>query len=550
MGCLSVPVVVLSQLYLHAHLEVSAPLSLLLWLALCCSATALASVHFGCGGVSDPRGPGLCEVVTAAILSQVGMLVQDGQSLAVAEWLAHLQARLPDQSIDKSKSRLTFAARVSSLRVLYADLSVMTFTDTLVVCFFFVHILHFLLHRLPYSFSSGEAVTVATLLSLLLTHACFSLLAHLLWLRGPESLVLGKLASWAERAMVLDISAASAASRSLQQRPADPEMLAPMRFYAACGSLIVGVIVLGLLWFRPFLLPFKRAQARARKQQQQQQPQLQRQHGSDTELRPLLAPVATSADQGAHRDEDEATDALLASDRDRDRDRFSATASAMLEDGDGDGERRQGQPARRKKAAAADSSSSASVRAAASRSTRLPPLPLRSGAAAPHKEPRGAAAPASASASASAPAPWSVPALHLWMVAVIFLVVYPYIGVEMNCEPFGFVLRFLFAVPPSDEEFYARQRRLRASGAPMDPQALPPSIALRAGAGTASGRLRLGALELDTALLTHSVRATILVSWCLIMALGVFLCAPVGTAQRSRKVWQSAIHARAGLRCE
>jgi hypothetical protein len=119
------------------------------------------------------------------------------------------------------------------------------------------------------------------------------------------------------------------------------------------------------------------------------------------------------------------------------------------------------------------------------------------------------------------------------MVAIIFLVVYPYIFVEMGCEPFGFVAHFLLSVAPSDEEFYARQRRLRAMGAPMDPRAMPPSIALRAGSG---GRLRLGSVELDTGLLTHSVRFTILLCWCAIMALGVFLCAPAGTARRTRKV--------------
>lgn len=86
MGCLSVPLVLLAQLFLHAHLDVTTPLSLLLWLSLCCSTMALASVHFGCGGVSDPRGPGLCEVITAAILSQIGMVVQDGQSLLRADW--------------------------------------------------------------------------------------------------------------------------------------------------------------------------------------------------------------------------------------------------------------------------------------------------------------------------------------------------------------------------------------------------------------------------------------------------------------------------------
>lgn len=407
----------------------------------------------------------------------------------------------------------------------------MCFADTILVCFIFVHVLHFLLHTLPGSFTSGEAVCVATMLSLLLTHACISVVAQLLLLRGPVSPVLDKFALGAERAMVLPgLSAAGATPLSIREHHgANPmshaaeDALAAVRFYNAAAGLVVGVIVLGLLWFRTAVVPFMRAarwQAEPGGDGAEEVDQIAehlREEDADT------VPRSRPASRRPSRQLEHAFDAVATDDVD-------VQASIELRevatgDNDATDETKNDassvvhRPVVRKRRAAPVASSEVGAAIAAAEAQAAVLARGRGGR-------RGSSARIPRPPVLPPAVPFSVPMLYASMVAVIAFVVWPYLFVEMGCEPFSYIWRFIVAMPPTGEPTVKGWRKLGLSPPPAE-----EFSSLHSAHGIAPLTLPVLDTELDVSFLTKSTRAAVIVAWVSIMALGVFLCAPSGTAR-------------------
>ena len=264
------------------------------------------------------------------------------------------------------------------------------FVGIALVCFWYLLLLRFLLHSLPFSFTSGEAITVATLAALLFTTASTSAWSQL------QPLLPAFLRTAVAPLPAITLDAAHPVSISA-------EAVASLRFFHACAGLLVGICLLGVLWYWPCLLPYRRAV-----------------------------------------------------------------------------------------------------------------LP----------EQRGEAAPAAAQTRARSSWHMPVPLLHVIMLLVIFGVVWPYIWLQMGCEPFTFVLAFIVAAPiPS----IGALPRLIGS--------LPELLASVDAASYASffesaslQRLHVHAFS-SLRFLLASPRLLIIAGWILLMAVGVFFAAPTGTAK-------------------
>lgn len=359
--------------------------------------------------------------------------------------------------------------------------SVVFILDTLLICYLFCRLLSFLMDSLPLSFSSGEAVAVATMLALLLSQATLSLVAHAFSVVHAGSyLTESFLHRLSLRALLSDVSAASESSRYALMS-LDPARIAPVHFYNACMALIVGVLALGVLWFGPAAMKYKRRRTALRKIELEALNQPNGGVMPRIEVEPIQNEADTTADD--------------------------ALGEVAV-------------PSRRK---SQQTTAGAQPRRLAPRSSPCPP-----------------AAPASRSSVPStirAHLPFACPAfvVWLWMFAVIFLVVWPYIWIEMRTEPFLWVWSFLVSMPPSDAAWFkaqqlARYQRGNDQGRGLDPMDLPPSLAL---ATLQRAHLNLQHSFVNFGLLMQSLRMTLVLLWVVIMALGVFLCAPKGTAHMS-----------------
>ena len=178
LGGVSLPLVFASQLS-SASPAVQPMLFRLLWLSLCCGFMVVSQLRFGRGtGVTPLNGPGRIALVTAAVLT---MLASAASGAASA---------------------------------------------TAITCIFFALLLHFFMHTLPYSFTSGEAIAVASMLAMLFAHTMTSLLAHLV---GALPLLFPAAAAssrWMQRALVQPLSTASTEILSLE----DDVALSSVRF--------------------------------------------------------------------------------------------------------------------------------------------------------------------------------------------------------------------------------------------------------------------------------------------------------------------------------
>jgi len=232
LGCLSIPLVFSCQLVFHSHLftgagrdtpganSFSSSIALLFWLSLCCSIQAIVHAYWGSAGetsgdgvnstsrrgrrlsqsqisvdggcatltvnhvgtVMDASGPGIVQLFTALALAQVAVLLTDGQCMMGNIDLKGLKfqscLRIDDGKYFIALDVCHICANTSVLPVLHV---VLVFLDILVVCFFFVYLLHFLLHRLPFSFTAGEARGVGQRARFIIPQTCLSVFPWLFY---------------------------------------------------------------------------------------------------------------------------------------------------------------------------------------------------------------------------------------------------------------------------------------------------------------------------------------------------------------------------------
>ena len=459
-GSLAVPLMFACQLCLHQPHGIATVATSLFWLSLACSTTAIIAAYSG-DSVSDPTGPGLTELFTACLLAQIAFAVQD----------------------------------------------TLMSVDTLVVLFIFAYVLHFLLHTLRFSFTPGEAICVSTLLTLLLSNGVFSLLGHLLHLYPKASWWRESLANWTERAMILDVSAVhssrrAAASPYTRAAPTlSPQHAQSVAFYNALLSLHLGVLLLGVVWFAPFALQWKRARTqRARIErkeklievevrEREEQPGLERKEenraslgggkGGSNGSKESAAPA-----NGLHTSRLKRRKAAKLEDTDD-----GATEQASLLRGDEEGKVAEGDAEIERK----EGHRSSKVRQSPS-----PPTLLSS---------------------------YSPSIIWLLMVSFIFLLVYPYIFLEMAREPFRFVWEFVVTAVPEE------------NGKRYHTNALPPSLLFSA----LHSSHHLTLLGLDLTFFAQNIRLTIAGAWVVIVGMGVAVCAPMGKAKDMKAVEGGAV---------
>jgi dolichol kinase len=212
LGGVSLPLVFASQLS-SASPAVQPMLLRLLWLSLCCGFMVISQLRFGRGtGVTPLDGPDRIALATAAVLTVLASAASGAASV------------------------------------------------TAITCLFFALLLRFFMHTLPYSFTSGEAIAVASMLAMLFAHTTTSLLAQLV---GALPLLFPAAAasSWMQHALAQPLSTASMEVQLLHSDVA----LSSVRFANACIGLIGGVSILGVLWYWPFLVPLREKQIQQEK---------------------------------------------------------------------------------------------------------------------------------------------------------------------------------------------------------------------------------------------------------------------------------------------